>query len=138
MATSTKIVTIPLENTPGKLAEATRALADENVNILAIETTSVGEFGLARFVTEKPDVAQRTLESKGFPVTVGEFLEAELPNRPGELAKLCESLAKSNVNIEGLWAGPATGTSGRILLRVDDANAARRVVQSFAPKTLTH
>jgi len=134
---NTKIVTIPIENTPGTLAEATRVLADENVNIVAIETTSFGEIGLARIVTDKPEAAERALRTKGYTVTTSELVEAELQNKPGELAKLCEKLGEADINIEGLWAGPVTGNTGRIVIRVNDAAAARRVVQSASPKVVS-
>lgn len=137
MATTTKVLTIPLENTPGTLGEAARILANEKVNVVAVESTSLGDFGYARFVTDQPEKAEKALRTRGYPVSTGEFIETEVPNRPGELARICEALGKADVNIEGLWGGPATKDTGRILLRVNDPVKARTILQATTPQTVS-
>lgn len=130
-------MTVQLENRPGTLAEAARILAKENVNIEAVENETCGDFGFARFFTDNPDKAEKALRKKGYFVTTTELVEAILPNRPGELARVCEALAKAGVNIDGCIGG-ATGTgNGRVTFRVNDPVTARRVIQEAVGKVAT-
>lgn len=137
MATS-KIVTVPLENTPGTLAEVTRILAKEKINIEAVESDSIGEIGFVRLVTNNPDRTQKILRSAGYPVTTSELVEITLANKPGELARVCKSLADSNINIEGLWGSAGTsGGTGRVVIRVGDPIRARDLLRTFTTQTIS-
>jgi hypothetical protein len=53
-------------------------------------------------------------------------LSVTAPNRPGQLARICESLAQNKVNITGL---DASGSNQQIRLLVNNTNRARKVLQ---------
>jgi hypothetical protein len=55
-------------------------------------------------------------------------LIVELENRPGELARLGETLGGAGVNIEGLCAA-ADGGAGQVHVLVEDPSAASRALQ---------
>lgn len=132
------LLTVPLTNEPGTLSALTKVLTHERIDIEAIECVSYGEFGLVRICASDPQKAERVLVAKGYPVTTSEFLEAEILNQPGSLQKVLDGLAKSNVNVEGLWSSPTESDSDRIVLRVDDPVAARRVLAPYTPQTMMH
>ena len=51
----------------------------------------------------------------------------DLTNQPGELARLCETMAEASVNL--VLCATAEGTSGRIAFIADDETAARGALQ---------
>ena len=124
-----KALHVTLDNRPGALAQATRALADAKINIEAIQSEILGRSAFFRFYTQNSTEAERVLKTHGF-VTIGmDIVEVILPNKPGELARMCETLSGAGVNIESCFGsahGPNKET--RIYLRVDKPQEAHRVL----------
>lgn len=132
----TRTLTVPLENTPGSLSTVCRLLGKEKINIEAFEVGGIGEMGFARLVTSNPEKAEKVLRSQGFPVTSTETLEATLPNRPGELARICDALTDAGVNIESAYGTNPTAGDGRIVFRVDNVEEAKKAFQKATPKVV--
>lgn len=124
----TRTVTIPLENKPGTLASICNTLAKEKINIEAFCSEGIGEVGFVRLLTDDPEKCAAVLKRQGLPVTTTETFEITVTNKPGELARVCEELGRSNVNIESAFGTAPEGESeGRIVFRVNNPEAARRV-----------
>ncbi|HLE47854.1 MAG TPA: ACT domain-containing protein [Candidatus Thermoplasmatota archaeon] len=121
---------VTLENKPGMLAKAARALADAGVNVEAVESEILGRSGFFRCYTDQPELAEKTLRAKGYVVVAMEILEVRLENRPGEAARMCETLSAAKVNIESMFgSSPGKGNGGLFYLRVDKpAEALRELV----------
>lgn len=123
------VLSISLENKPGALAEVCEALSGAKLNIEAVEAEAQGDFATARLLVDDATAATRLLRSKGLDVVTAEVIELHLDNRPGELARVARQLADSKINIVSIFgATPTTGGQGRILLRVADAAAAKKVL----------
>lgn len=120
---------VTIQNRPGSLAKATRALARAGVNIEALEAEILGLSGFFRFYTDDAETAERVLRSEGYVVVGMDVVEVVLTNKPGELARLCESLAKANINIESCF-GSAHGPNRecRMYVRVDRPLDALRIL----------
>lgn len=125
-----KALHVTLENKPGTLAQVTRALADNNINIEAVEAEILGKSAFFRFFTETPAEAERVVRALKL-VTIGmDVVEIIVPNQPGELARICELLGKAGINIESLFgsSGTVTRQQARFYLRVDKPQEASRVL----------
>ena len=126
----TRTVTIAVENKPGALANVCNLLAKEQVNIDAFHSEGTGELGFVRIVTNNPDRCTQVLKKNGFTCTTTETFEVTVPNRPGELARICARLAEKNVNIDSAFGTtPPTG-DGRIVFRVNNPEAARSILST--------
>ena len=79
MAIRTEL-TLRLKNTPGALARLCQALADEKVNVLAMNLESSGVLHL---VAENPVHAAGLLRSRDYTLEERDVLFIQLPNRPG-------------------------------------------------------
>jgi hypothetical protein len=123
-----KALHVTLENKPGFLAKVTRALASAKINIEAVEAEILGKSAFFRFYTQTPVEAEAVLRKLGL-ITVGmDILEVEMPNTPGELARLCDTLAANNINIESTF-GSSSGTStSKFYLRVDKPQEAHKIL----------
>ena len=134
-----KILNVALENHPGSLAEILDILARAEINVDALEAEAQGDFGTVRLFTAKPDLAAQLLRQDGYDVVESDVLEIILPNRYGELVRLARRLAEGHVNVVSLFGtSPPGGGDGRFLLRVNNADAARKVLglASTAPDNL--
>jgi hypothetical protein len=98
-----KQISIFSENKPGRLQKITKVLAEEGVNILAINIASSNGFGVIRFIVDKYDLAYEKLKQKGFTVSLNEVLAIELVDKPGGLFEVSTILARKKINIENAY-----------------------------------
>ena len=88
-----------LVNKPGILAQVTRALADEKINILAMTLVDSQEHGVLRLVAENTTAAHAVLAKLNLPMTETEVLCVDLPNQSGALADVATLLGQNHINI---------------------------------------
>lgn len=103
-----KQVTAFLENKPGRLANICSALAREKVNITALTVMDSKEHSVLRFVTDDMSKTKTALTSLGTPFQEADVLVVQMDNRPGALAKVCETLAEEHVNIDYAYCSAGT------------------------------
>lgn len=115
---------VRLENRPGSLARIAELLADAGINIEALAAWGLDGEGVVRLIVDDADRARRTLDEAGLGFEEHRVLATSLPNRPGELAKVCRQLADADVNIDALYILRA-GTAGvDLALSVDEPDDA--------------
>lgn len=125
-----KQLSVFAENKPGKLQKITQALAEAGINILAINISSMGDFGVIKFIVNKSDEALQTLKSRGFTASLNEVLGIELEDRPGGLYEVVSVLGKHNVNVENAYIFVADSRQRSFLIvEVDDVQATRKTLQ---------
>lgn len=126
-----KQISIFSENKPGKLKNITKGLAEEGVNILAMNIASSDGFGVIRFIVDKSDVAYQSLKRKGFTVSLNEVLAIELIDRPGGLYEVSAILAKKKINIENAYV-LILGSRKKAFLIVDvqDIEKAKKLLRN--------
>ena len=105
--------TIRMQDRPGTLGKICRALADRGVNILAFQSFSAGAGeSQVRLVADNPTITKSVLESQGLAITEADVVQAKLPHRPGEIARVASRLGEANININYAYCGlePDTNT----------------------------
>ncbi len=95
-----KQITIKVEDRPGSVAEAIRALASAKVNILSI--LGWNDTGTLQIVVDKPVGAKRALDRANVHYTESTAEVVELPNKPGSLLKYLENLASKGINLQSI------------------------------------
>ncbi len=110
-----------LENQPGRLADVCRVLGDTGVNMRALMVADTQEFGVVRIICDRPRTAKGTLESAGFGVSVTGVIAVEVPDRPGGLADVLETLGSEGINVEYAYCfvEPGVGGAAVDVLKVD-------------------
>src|SRR5512133_2721055 len=99
-----------LVNKPGVLAQVTRALADQKINIVALTLVDSQEHGVLRVVSADPTRAREVLTKLNLPMTETEVLSVDLSNRPGALADIAGDLGSAHININ--YAYVTSGAPG--------------------------
>jgi hypothetical protein len=124
-----------LVNKPGVLAQVTKALADEKVNVIAMTLVDSQEHGVLRIVSANADTARKVLAKLNLPMTETDVLCLDLSNRPGALADIAGILGENHVNINYAYCtsgAPGGRTTG--IFKVADPAKAMRVLHGPGTK----
>jgi hypothetical protein len=92
---------LSLQNNPGTLARMCQVLADEHVNIVAIDIT---QGFVVRMVVDNPVHGAAVLRERHYQVDEREVLYTTTPNDPGALGRFARLIAEAGINIEYLYA----------------------------------
>jgi len=121
-----------LANRPGALARVFEALGNAGVNIQALATSDTVDHTVVRMVVSDPTKALMLLGEAGVLALETDVLMIETASQPGVLAKIAESLAEAEVNIEYAYLAAGRGSErGLIILRPSDVEKARGVLQDL-------
>jgi hypothetical protein len=93
----------------GLLADVTEALNKHGVNILAIGAYDKGDAGEFLMITSNNKLAYEALADMGGEMDMQSVVVAEVPNTPGELAKISRKLADHNINVSQVFATSVDG-----------------------------
>ncbi|MGD1000561.1 MAG: ACT domain-containing protein [Candidatus Brocadiia bacterium] len=112
----TKQLTVSLPNKPGALAKVCRALADGDVNIMAISVVDATETCLVRMIVDDARSGVKVLEDLKLEVVETPVRLIELPNKVGALAEMMERLAQRKVNVDFVYGSVAPGANDSVLV----------------------
>ena len=93
-------ITVFLENSEGRLAALCRAFADAQVNMSALTIADTADYGVVRIICDNPEKALSMLAEEGFRAIATKVSAIQVPNRPGGLADLLDTLSSLNLNLE--------------------------------------
>ena len=118
-------ISIFLENKPGSLENVTRILKDANINIRTLSLADTTDFGILRLIVNDVNTALNVLKENGLRVSRTNVVAVEVPDRPGGLHSILETLSKNGVNVEYLYAFvERSGENAVIIFRFDALDAA--------------
>ena len=120
-------ISIFIENHVGSLAELTKIIKDEDINIRALSIADSSDYGIIRLIVNHPDIAAEKLRSKGFIVNISNVLGIRMNDVPGAFHEVISVLAKSDVMVEYGYAfvSPVSGKAYVIIGTSNIHNATR-------------
>jgi len=135
---SVKQISVFLENKKGRLAEVTKTLSHEKINIRALSLADTADFGVLRIIVDNPERSLTVLKSHGFVAQVTEVIAVEVEDRPGGLSRILEVLDQDNVNVEYMYAYVEKSRENAIVIcRIDDRERALQILQKNDITTLS-
>jgi len=99
-----------IEERPSMLRKVCQALADQEVNILALECFPTRGKFVTRLIVDKPDKVQTVLDNEKLSYVEKEIVQSKIQHRPGEIARLASRLGKAHVNINCAYCALEPGT----------------------------
>ncbi len=132
---SVKQISVFIENKKGKLAEATRYIANHDINLKALSVADTQDFGILRIICEEPQVAEAVLQEGGYITTMTDVLAAAISDEPGSLASILEVLSEENVVVEYTYAFLSDKVGAYMIFRVDDNQKAAAALAGAGIKT---
>lgn len=128
---SIKQISVFVENRHGRLADITRLLAEEGIDIRALSIADTTDYGVLRMIVNDTAKAKDVFKVNGFAVTVTEVVGIEVPDVPGGFNKVVEALCSKGIDIEYTYAflSPKENTAC-VIIRVEDNCAAKEALLS--------
>ena len=118
-------ISIFIENKFGRLAEVTRILGDAGVNIRTLSLADTSDFGILRLIVNDTEKAKAVLKERGFTVSKTEVVAVEIPDRPGGLADILQTLDADGINVEYMYAFvERCGENAVMIFRFDETQKA--------------
>ena len=97
-------ISVLVENRAGAIAEIIGFLAEKKINIYAVNMADTPNFGILRFIVNRPEDAKALLEREGFLVSACKVLAVGLKDLPGGLTKVTKVLTQNGVSLEYMYA----------------------------------
>lgn len=126
-----KQISLFMENKPGRLAAACKALRDAGINILTLTLADTNDFGIVRLIIEDWQRAKSVLEAASFAVNVHDVVAAAVRDEPGGMAEILSIVNNAGVNIEYMYAFTSRhGEEAVVIFRFDDAAKAQEALKA--------
>ncbi len=109
------------ESKPGHLARVLGVFEGAQVNVRGFSLADTGEYGITRFIVDKPAAAAEALAREGFAYIETQVVCMKLDDEPGQLARVVAVLGKADLNIVYSYSMIST----YIIIGTDDAERAR-------------
>jgi hypothetical protein len=124
-----KQISVFLENKSGRLAEVTKTLSGNNIDIRALYIADTTEYGILRMIVDKPDDAVSLLVGSGFTVSSTNVIAISIEDVPGTLDHALEILSENAISIEYLYAFVGRMSSDAIVvIRVENPDDAVKIL----------
>jgi hypothetical protein len=124
-------LSIFIENKSGRLAEVTRILGDAGINIRVLSLADTSDFGILRLIVDNVEKAKFALKEKGFTVDKTEVVAVEVPDHPGGMSNILQSIDNNQINIEYMYAFVERGGGNAVIIfRFDDTEKAIAALKS--------
>lgn len=125
-----KQISVFLENKSGRLADVTKVLAANEINISALSIADTTDFGILRLIVSNPELAEKVLGKNGFTVSCTDVIAIAVEDRPGGLSEVLNILEEQCLDIEYMYAfvGKASGKA-LVILRVEDTDKAIMIME---------
>ena len=131
-------VSVFVENKPGRLERVTETLAKANVNIRAITVSGTYEYGVMKFLVDKPDIALQALKSQGISAHLREILAVLMDDRPGGLHRIAKIFGQKKINIDDAYGFVIEDQKRAVLVvDVEKMGEAEKILQEEGLTILT-
>lgn len=133
-----KQISVFLENKSGRLAEVTKTLGENDIDISALSIADTTDFGILRLIVNKPEKAERVLKESYFTVNCTNVIAIGVQDKPGGLAVALEILDKESIGIEYMYAFVNKAEDDAlVILRVEDPDKAIKVLKDNGVNVLS-
>lgn len=123
-------ISVFLENKSGRLAEVTRILSENKINIRALSVADTSDFGVLRLIVDDNERATSALRENGFTVGKTNVVAVEVPDQPGGLYHILTILQNGNVNVEYMYAFvQQSGSNAVMIFRFDHTDEALKLLK---------
>lgn len=97
-------ISVFLENRAGQLAEITKVLAENGIDLRAISIAETTDYGVLRMIVDEAQRAKTILLDSGYIMSVTPVLAVSVPDAPGGVASVLKLLAEGRIDIEYMYS----------------------------------
>jgi len=135
-----KEITVLVPNKVGALAEVADELGSNGINIVSISAMGVGDKGIIRLITSDERSAMNVLtkytatKRDHYELRMGDAVIVSIPDRPGELSKICKKIAKLGINIETVYQMKKEGGVTDLVIKPEKVEEALKALKANGVK----
>lgn len=127
-----------VENTTGRLADLTKILADNGIDIKASTIADTVDFGILRCIVPDPEKATEILKEAGFTASITEVVAVSLEDKPGGLHKVLKILSEAQIGVDYIYSTiKSQEDEAVIMIKVEDPAKAVEVLTTKGVKLFT-
>ena len=93
-----------MENRPGRLAEITNVLSENNIDMRAINIADTTDFGILRMIVDDPDRAEKVLRENNMTASTTDVIAVSIDDTVGAFSKVIMLLKKEDISIEYIYS----------------------------------
>ena len=97
-------ISVFLENRTGQLAEITKILGDNQIDMRAISIAETADYGVLRLIVDQPQKTTSILLSQGFVLSQTPVVVVTVHDQPGGLAPVLQLIADGGIDIEYMYS----------------------------------
>ena len=97
-------ISVFLENRTGQLAEITSLLAENKINLRAINIAESSDYGVLRIIADDSEKATNVLLSNGNIINMNPVTVISVPDKPAGLSELLKVLSSGDISIEYMYS----------------------------------
>jgi len=133
-----KQISVFLENKSGRLAEVTKTLGKEGIDISALSIADTTDFGILRLIVNQQEKAEAVLKDNGFTVSSTSVIAIAVEDKPGGLAVALDILESNSIGIEYMYAFIGKSKDeALVILRVEDSDKAIEALKNNGIKVIS-
>ena len=108
----------------GQLAQITRLLADNNINMRALNIAETKDYGVLRLIVDDSEKATGVLLGEGFILNMTPVAVVVVPDEAGGLASVLDVLAEGGIDVDYMYSMfPHADGKACMVFRLKDENA---------------
>jgi len=130
-------ISIFLENKSGRLAEVMGVLYEAGINIRALYLADTADFGILRLIVNDTEKACKALKENGFTVEKTKVVAIEVPDKPGGLSSILDTIKDEGINVEYMYAFvEKSGENAIVIFRFDELEKSIDVLRKSGVKIM--
>ncbi len=124
-----KQLSVFIENKKGRLAEITKVLGDNKIDIRAISVADTSDFGILRIIVDRPEEAMEALKTAGMTVSLSDIIVVAVSDSPGAFSQVVQILSDNDIGIEYVYAFMSRDKGKAfVIIRADNIKKAASVL----------
>lgn len=132
-----KQISVFVENKAGRLAEITKVLYDNNVDLRALSIAETQDFGVLRLIVDDSYKTACILKEAGYVFSITPVLAVSIPDEPGSLCRILEILSDHDISLEYTYAFTASRKGfAYMIFRVENHERAIEVLSEKGIKLI--
>jgi hypothetical protein len=131
-------ISVFVENKPGRIERVTEILTKAKVNIRAFTVMGTYEYGVMKFLVDKPETALEALKTQGISAQKREILAVLMDDRPGGLHRVAKVFGQRKINVEDAYGFVIEDKKRAVLVvDVEKIAEAEKILREEGIATLT-
>lgn len=133
-----KQISVFMENRPGRLAEITKILSDNGIDIRAINIADTTDFGILRMIVNDEVKAEKVLRDNQMTANISDVIAISISDSVGAFSRVIQLLKDKDISIDYIYSFIGEkSTRAVIVLKTSDLELSSEILSKNDVKVLS-